>query len=323
MHNTENYRPSVFLRSPNVQTILASSKLRNLYCRGFETKAERIVLRAGKNLKTTAYVNIHPDPKGMIVLLHGWLGRPQSSYMLSAAKRLFDAGFSTARLTLPEHAEAALMNGEVVPITRHDFVREAIQNLIVSTPSLPIGVMGFSLGGNVALRIARDMRYAPIPQLKHVFAVSPAIDPESTGAMIDTNPVFRRYFMRKMSKLYRMKIKLFPNLAYMSNILNHKTTLGVTEAFVSYLPEFANLREYFDAYRINVGDFTASPIPVTLISSDDDPIVLSGPARALREGSNFEKIITQYGGHNGFFNRSLGDALSERVVADRFLFSLK
>ena len=59
------------------------------------------------------------------------------------------------------------------------------------------------------------------------------------------------------------------------------------------------------------------------MSSDDDPIVLSGPARALREGSNFEKIITQYGGHNGFFNRSLGDVLSERVVADRFLFSLK
>ena len=323
MHNTENYRPSVFLRSPNVQTILASSKLRNLYCRGFETKAERIVLRAGENLKTTAYVNIHPDPKGMIVLLHGWLGRPQSSYMLSAAKRLFDAGFSTARLTLPEHAEAALMNGEVVPITRHDFVREAIRNISTATPLLPIGVMGFSLGGNVALRIARDMRHAPIFQLKHVFAVSPAIDPESTGSTIDKNPIFRRYFMRKMRKLYRMKIELFPHLNHMSDILNQTTTLGVTEAFISNSPEFANLKEYFDAYRINLGDFVASPIPVTLMSSDDDPIVLSAPARALWEGPNLDKIFTQYGGHNGFFNQSLDDVLSERIAAEQFLCSLK
>lgn len=323
MNGPETYSPAFWLRPGLVQTALASSKLRNLYCRGFEAQAERVVLDAGEGRQTTAYLNTHPDPQGMVVLLHGWLGRPQSTYTLSAAKTLFDAGFSTARVTLPEHAEAVLMNRQFIPITRHDFVRAAMLDLCARHEGLPFGLLGFSLGGNMVLRIARDLQVAPMPQLKHVFAVSPAIDPDGTGATIDESFVFRRYFMRKMDRLYRQKLKVFPELTHLSDILNENTAMGVTKAFVAHLPEYADLDAYFDAYRIKPEDFVDSVAEVTLLTSDDDPIVSSGPARALKDGPKFERVFTRFGGHNGFFERFPASVHSETLAIERFRQSLK
>ncbi len=324
MNGAETYSPPFWLRSALLQTALASSKLRHLYCRGFEAQTERVVLDAGEGRKTTAYVNTHPNPQGMVVLLHGWLGRPQSTYTLSAAKTLFDSGFSTARVTLPEHAEAVLMNRQFIPITRHDFVREAMLDLCARNEGMPFGLLGFSLGGNMVLRIARDLNVAPVPQLKHVFAVSPAIDPNGTGETIDDSFIFRHYFMRKMDLLYRKKLELYPELTHLcSEILNEKTALGVTEAFVAQLPEYPDLEAYFDAYRIKPDDFVDCETAVTLITSDDDPIVSSDPARMLNHGPKLERVFTRFGGHNGFFDRFPASVHSEALAVERFKRSLK
>ena len=51
---------------------------------------------------------------------------------------------------------------------------------------VPAFIVGFSLGGNFALRIARRCRREPIDNLRHVFCISPVLDPEkATAAAID------------------------------------------------------------------------------------------------------------------------------------------
>lgn len=322
MMQTPTFCPPACLRPAFVQTALASSNLRRLYCRGFEVQAERVALDAGEGRRTVGYVNHHPNPRGLVFLLHGWLGLPQSTYTLSAAKTLFDAGFSTARLTLPEHGEAVLLNREFIPITRHDFVHAAMMDLCARQPDLPVGLVGFSLGGNVALRIARAQRHTRIAALKHVFAISPAIDPEKVGQTIDNSFVFRRYFLGKADKLYREKLETYPELNYFSTVLSEKTALGMTKAFVDYLPQYDDLDSYFDAYRIKPDDFVDAAINVTILQSDDDPIVPSGAARGLRGDPKLERIFTNFGGHNGFFERFPQTVYSEQIAVDRFARSL-
>ena len=318
MNDPTDFRPPFWLRSANVQTALASSKLRHFYCRGFDAQSEKILLELNNGLKTSCYINKHPRPKGMIVLFHGWMGRPQSTYVLSAAKTLFDNGFSTARVTLPDHGDAALLNQEMIPITQDSFLRGSVERICDLTPSLPVGLMGFSMGGNCVLRIARDLSKEPIPQLCHTIAISPVIEPEETCTLIDSSLLIRRYFLRKFDRLYRQKQEKFPEYRSANDLLNQKTLLGLTELSVLRWSEFSSAKMYFDAYKINKNDFAKGNVAVTLMTAKDDPIVSVNSTLALAEGPHFERVYTNYGGHNGFFERFPTKVFSEQIALARF-----
>lgn len=311
------FRPAPWLRPAAVQTALASSRLRSRHCKAFGAGAKRLVLEQRDGLKTTCYVNDRADARAMIVLLHGWLGTPGSSYVLSAARALYDAGFATARLTLPDHGEAALMNERVVNLTQHEVLHDALAAL-ARLDGRPIGLMGFSLGGNYALRIARDLGHAPLPGLRHVFAVSPVIDPGDTCDKVDARPLIRRYFLNKFARLYRGKQALYPDLLRADEVLRQSTVRAMTTLSVARWTGFDSAEAYFDGYRINRGDLGAVQVPVTLLTAQDDPIVSAGPAQMLEPGGNFERLIPRHGGHNGFFGASLRANLAEDLAKRRF-----
>lgn len=318
MTDLPDFIPPLWLRPAKVQTALASSKLRLFYCRGFDGHSEKRILDTGDGLKTSCYINRHPHPKGMIILLHGWMGRPQSTYVLSAAKTLFDHGFSTARVTLPDHGDAALLNREMVPITRDSFLCGAVRQICDLDPSLPVGLMGFSMGGNCALRIARENTQDPIPQLRHVVAVSPVIEPEETCILIDKAPLIRRYFLYKFARLFRRKQAKFPEYYSASDLLHQKTLYRLTELSVLRWSEFSSTKMYFAGYKINKGDFSQGNLAITVVTAEDDPIVSANSARVLDDGPGFERIFTAYGGHNGFFKRFANQIYSEQIAIDRF-----
>ena len=319
MNDPTDFMPPLWLRSANVQTALASSKLRYLACRGFDAQSEKFVFETGGGLRTSGYINRHPQPKGMIVLFHGWMGRPQSTYVLSTAKTLFDNGFSTARVTLPDHGDAALLNKEMVPITRNSFLHGSVQQICDLDPSMPVGLIGFSMGGNCTLRVARDLAKKPIPQVCHVVAVSPVIEPEETCTLIDKSPLIRRYFLRKFDRLYRQKQAQFPEYMSANDLLHQKTLHDLTELSVLRWSEFSSAEMYFSAYKIRKGDFAQTNVPVTLLTAKDDPIVSVNSARALDDGPQFERVFTSYGGHNGVFESFPNRVFSERIAVARFI----
>ncbi len=318
MTANSNFRPPLWLRSGMVQTALASNSLRKSRKADLDASAIRLDLDAGSGLKTSCYLNEQPDAPGMIVLFHGWLGTPQSSYVVSAAKSLFDNGFSVARMTLPEHGDAALMNAEVIDLTRHDFLRTAVRQLASRRPDTPLGLMGFSLGGNFALRLARDLKAHPIPQLRHVLAISPVIEPSDTCDMIDAAGLFRRYFLKKFFRLSREKLATFPQIEGIEEVLTHQSIRALTEFSVQQWTDYPSIDAYFAAYRIGPDDFADCPVPITLLTAMDDPIVRWNYAHALPQTAALEPIFTRFGGHNGFFARFPTQAFSDEVAVQRF-----
>ncbi|MEM7438268.1 MAG: alpha/beta fold hydrolase [Pseudomonadota bacterium] len=313
-----DFIPSVWLRPAIIQTVMASSRLRILGCSRFDASGQAQVLDLPGGLRTTTVFNLHPQAKGMIVLLHGWLGTPQAKYVISAAKALFDAGYSTARLTLPEHGDAVSLNDELVPITNHEVVRDAISEIGRQHPKMSLGLMGFSLGGNYALRVTRDLAAHPIERLLQVVAVSPVIEPEPTSHAIDESALLRRYFLRKFTKLYAPKLDRVPALNHLKPALQEPTTIGLTKAFLEHLGAFPDVETYFAAYRIKQDDLVTAAAPVTILTSGDDPIVDPGFAANLSVGLKVERQITKYGGHNGFVNALRKTAFCDRFAVSRF-----
>ena len=95
-----SFEPGLGLRSPHLQTILGS-RGRGRWVRqraaGMLARAQQQVLTTRDGVRLEAWLSRQPEPAPGVILIHGWLGHADSSYVLSAAAALWTRGFSVVR----------------------------------------------------------------------------------------------------------------------------------------------------------------------------------------------------------------------------------
>jgi hypothetical protein len=111
-----------------------------------------------------------------LVLLHGLNGSSEAHYMLGIAEKAFGAGLNVVRLNQrncggTEHLSVGLFHSGLTADVRH-----VIHELATIDRLSSIVVAGYSLGGNLALKLAGEFGNAPPPTLKAVAAVSPILE---------------------------------------------------------------------------------------------------------------------------------------------------
>ena len=155
------FRPLALLRNPHVQSVLASSRLRRLMGRRkravLEAGAVEHILDCGDNVRLQGFhtaQQARPQTRGLVVLLHGWEGSVQSSYLLHTGARLLHEGFDVFRLHFRDHGDTHHLNEDLFHSCRIAEVVGAVRAVADRFPALPLCVAGYSLGGNFALRVA-------------------------------------------------------------------------------------------------------------------------------------------------------------------------
>src|SRR5690606_25507347 len=124
------------------------------------------------------------DAHGLVVLIHGWEGCHESTYLYSMACALFAAGYNVFRLNLRDHGGTHHLNREVFHSARIAEVVGAIRAVQALDGARPLFVVGFSLGGNFALRVGMHGPAAGVtPRL--TVGICPSINPRATIAAID------------------------------------------------------------------------------------------------------------------------------------------
>jgi hypothetical protein len=299
----EIFRPSVLCKNSHFQSIMASSRLRLPYRNIMAQNAREIIIRTPSGAELLALHSYHPSSKGLIILLHGWEGSSSSVYLLETGDFFYRLGFSVSRLNLRDHGDShhlneGLFHGALLPE-----VFDAVEYLARLSKNKPVFLIGFSLGGNFALRVAMKNLNQPIANLKHIFAISPPLDPYKTTLAIDNGYFFyRQYFLRKWKRSLIKKQLLFPNKYDFDKILGAKTCIELTEKIMPYFPEMSTYRDYFNLYTLKNDSFQNLKIPVTIFIAEDDPVIPHEDYRQLRE-NEFLKISRQkYGGHCGFID---------------------
>lgn len=299
------FTPSIALRSPHVQTILGSSRLRALGTHALFKMSTPLIIDAGSGVRLLGFHSKQSSPqqaKGTVALIHGWEGSSDSSYILSAGKYLFDKGFNIFRLNLRDHGDSHHLNEGLFHGALIEETAAAVQNIAALDGDKPFFLLGFSLGGNYALRIALKQAADAIPNLRHVIAVSPALDPFKATCAIDNRlPIYKYYFLSKWKKSLQKKQGLFPHRYDFRNLMQHKTCMGLTEALMPYYPEFPDYRSYFKHYTLSGDIFTGLTVPVTIIASQDDPVVPVADFHALTKNPLLTLYLHSHGGHCGFF----------------------
>jgi uncharacterized protein len=267
--------------------------------------ARKIIIDAGNGVRLSGYYSGHSliHAKGTVTLLHGWEGSSESAYILSAAKCLFSKGYNIFRLNLRDHGDSHDLNVGLFHGALIDEVFNAYMRITEISPDLPQFLMGFSLGGNFALRIALLQSKHRIRNLKRIVSISPALDPHKATVSIDTNfDIYRCYFIKKWKRSLMKKQLLFPSKYDFREALKMDTCMAMTEAVMVYYPEFKDYRDYFNHYTLLGDIFKELAVPVTIISSEDDPVIPVNDIRGLGKSTFLNICIQKHGGHCGFFN---------------------
>lgn len=320
-----DYAPPRWLRSPHVQSLLGSSPMRRrLGARALRDSGARSaehLIDAGEGIRLHGVHSVpaNAEPSALALLLHGWEGSAESSYMRLTAARLVDAGAAVFRLNFRDHGDSHHLNEGLFHSNRLDEVIDAALDVQRRFgEGLPLLLAGYSLGGNFALRVAlhgpaRGLR------LQRVAAVCPLLDPAGTmDAMEQGLPLYLRYFERKWTSSLRRKFALFPPARFDDATLK----LGMRE-LTAWLVErhtgFDSLDAYFDGYSIAGERMAGLSVPAEILMAEDDPVIPIADFHRWRLPPTARLELARHGGHCGFLLDARLHGHAERWIARRLL----
>ncbi|MBW2337519.1 MAG: alpha/beta fold hydrolase, partial [Deltaproteobacteria bacterium] len=300
MLDVTSFQPSWYLRNGHVQTILASSPFRAWGKNPMCDAAREMIIKTPEGVRLQGYYSSRASQtaKGLVILLHGWEGSADSTYIACTGRTLYRRGYNIFRLNFRDHGGSHHLNPGIFYAVLLEEVFQAVRQISHLAQGTPVFMVGFSLGGNFALRIAREMRHDPIDNLCHVVAISPVLDPEKATDSIDRQPFIRKYFLKKWLQSLKIKQRLFPDLYDFSKAFHLDTIQAVTDLMLDKYSDYKTASEYFKAYSILDDAIDDLPVPTTIVSAADDPVIPVEDFYRLKLNHRSRLVIHTFGGHN-------------------------
>ena len=243
----------------------------------------------------------------LLLALHGLEGSSQAHYMRGLADKAFAAGFNAVLLNQRNcGGTEALSAGLYHSGLTHDadfVIRELSERDGIGA----IVVAGYSLGGNLALKLAGDYADAPPPVLRGVCAVSPVVELGACVRSLERRPniIYQWNFVRGLKARMRRKDACTPGRFPVHRLAEVRTVRGFDEIFTAPHFGYRSAEDYYHrASAMRVIDRIR--VPALVITAEDDPFVPIEPFRSPAMASNpcIELIVTPHGGHCGFVEAS-------------------
>jgi predicted alpha/beta-fold hydrolase len=242
------------------------------------------------------------EPQQVVVLIHGWEGSANSTYLLSAATRLSQAGYRIVRINLRDHGNSHHLNEGMFHSCRLTEVVGAVRWVQETFPDEAILLVGFSLGGNFSLRIAAKAVDEQL-KIKQVIALCPVLDPKQTMIALDEGWLgYRMFFIRKWRYSLEKKKAAFPDIYDFSNLKRFNTLRSMTNYFVQRYTEFPDLESYLNGYSLTGERLAGLTVPAKILVANDDPVIPASDLERIARPSCLTVDRSEYGGHCGFLS---------------------
>jgi predicted alpha/beta-fold hydrolase len=168
-------------------------------------------------------------------------------------------------------------------------------------------VAGYSLGGNLTLKLAGELGDSPPPELKAVCAVSPTMDLAVCVEALErrTNIAYQFNFVRNLKARMRRKAAAFPDAFALEPLRRVWTVRQFDEAYTAPYHGFRDASDYY--YRASaMRVIDRIRVPALILTAEDDPFVPSPPFRdpAVTGNPHLRVQITGAGGHCAFLERA-------------------
>jgi len=301
--------PPAALRNGHAMTIIGSKRPRSFSI--LRQAPERREFQTEAPTRVAAYCHWQPDRqrRPTALIIHGLEGAADAGYVLGTAGKAFAAGFNVLRYNVrgcggTSHLSPALYHSGLT-VDLHHVVRELIGRDGLSR----LFLIGFSMGGNQALKLAGELGRGAPEQLRGVCAVSPPIDLEACSRAIARreNWIYEIRFLISLRKTMREKDKLFPGLYDLGRIGGVKHLWDWDDAMQPY-NGFRDARDYY-AQASSLPFIPRIRVPTLIIHAEDDPFIPFDAFTDPRVAANPSVLLaaSRCGGHVAFCGRRQPD----------------
>ena len=255
--------------------------------------------------RVLAHCNWQPDRKSAptLLALHGLEASSEAHYMRGLADKAFAAGFNVVRLNQrncggTEHLSRGLyhsgLTADPVFVLNELRDRDRLSRFAVS---------GYSLGGNIAMKLAGELGDRELPEVKAFAAVSPVIELEDCMQSIEQreNRIYEWNFCRNLQGRMRRKAKTFPDLFDLNGLWKIWSIRSFDDRYTAPHHGYNGAADYYHrASAMRVIDRVARPS--LILSAADDPFVPPHifDRAAVKNNPHISTVITRCGGHCAF-----------------------
>jgi uncharacterized protein len=245
-----------------------------------------------------------------VIVVHGLEGSSESQYMLGIGKKGLAAGLNVVRMN---QRNCGGTEG-IAPVLYHSGLSRDVaavaQSLIEGDQISQFALVGFSMGGNLVLKLAGEWAAAGPAQFRAVAAVCPAMDlgASSDALHLRGNRLYEYYFMWKLRRRLRGKARLFPDAFDVSRLRGVRTLREFDDKITAHYCGFSGADDYYaQAAAANVVDRIA--VPTFILHARNDPFIriLPETREKILSNPNITFVETEDGGHCSFLTNPDGN----------------
>jgi predicted alpha/beta-fold hydrolase len=299
-------RPFVpIIKSPHLLTIAGNYWPRKLDLERFPVEEKHYHTEPGVQVLVHSQYP-QGDPRAQLILVHGLEGSSAAGYSTSLAQEALEAGYAVHRFNMRSCGGTEAVCGDTLYHSGQTGDLLAVARELRKRSTAPLYLVGFSLGGNVVLKLAGELGERAGELVAAVCAVSTPIDLAACVERLNlrSNSLYARRFLRRLKQRIRLKERLRPGLFDLSRLDTVKTIYDFDDLYTAPAFGFGTADNYYatqsaERFLDNIR------VPALLIQAQDDPLIpfaiYNHPA--FSRNPNLRLLAPEHGGHVGFIAR--------------------
>jgi predicted alpha/beta-fold hydrolase len=307
--HVEAFHPRRFLSNGHLQTIVGNYLSRTNALPAPEAQLVEVSPASANQISSQVLCHCHWQPEQVrssrptAIIVHGLEGSSNSQYVVGNANKLWRAGCNIVRMNMRNCGGTEALS----PTLYHSGLSNdvlVVMNFFAAQFNLQsISLIGYSMGGNLVLKLAGDLGAAAPAILHSAIGVSPAVDlgPSADALHLPVNRLYELKFLHNLLRRFRRKAALFPR-AFDRNRANDIHSLREFDDRITALYSgFTGADDYYNrAAAARVLDRIT--VPTLILHALDDPFVRLTPdtCAKIEANPNITLIESRHGGHCAF-----------------------
>jgi predicted alpha/beta-fold hydrolase len=303
------FRPRRFLRNGHVQTIVGNYLARIDRLPPATPQLVQVAPADGERSASNVLCHCHFQPRDVragrptAIIVHGLEGSSSSQYVVGNANKLWAAGCNVIRMNMRNCGGTEALSSTLYHSGLSGDVEAVMRFFIAQEGLTSVALIGYSMGGNLVLKLDGDLGAAAPAELRCVIGVSPAVDLGTSADALHEplNRIYEMKFLRSLLLRYRRKAALFPKLYDAARADGIRSLRAFDDRITAFYAGFTGADDYyFRAAAARVVDRIA--VPTLILHALDDPFVrLTDKSRdVILANPHITYIETANGGHCAF-----------------------
>lgn len=303
------FEPLPWLRGGHAQTVAGNFWRRQPFALPFEAQAVEVDPKDGS--RVLCHCHWQPEPvrasRLTILLVHGLEGASDSRYILGITARAWAAGCNVIRMNMrncggtdawtPTLYHSGL-SADVGAVLHHFAGLYGLQR---------VAIAGYSMGGNLVLKLAGELAGQAPPWLLAAAGVSPAVDLAASADALHqpSNRLYEQHFLRNLMRRFRRKVELFPAIYSADGAATIRSIREFDDQITARYSGFSGADDYY-CRAASARVVSQIAIPTLVLNALDDPFIRLTPETREELASNpaVTLIETTHGGHCAFLAKA-------------------